>query len=172
MKVTSINSTTSDLVLDVIPAYTSGWTFLQIGRAGINVPTADLLAALDATANTDVAGMRRDLIVAENAADEWKARAEEAEATIARVEAVIDGIGRNSVFVHEVRKALSPAFTLPTTSGVKFEARAENGDTIPFRSVLFGDSQTIYVCSLNDWAYTAEEVVDIFTGHRLIGAES
>jgi hypothetical protein len=89
------------------------WTY--VGAAG-HYKTADLLAALDATPNTEVRELRVQL-------------AEEAEATIERVrELTVDGDGE---WIHrgDLLGALDPkpAFVLPTKAGAVIEYTDHDG---------------------------------------------
>ena len=151
-----------------------------------HVPTADLLAALDATANTDVkhrADAYEDATRAEQERNEyrlkavaldaerdhWKARAEKAEATVERVRkwAVF-----NLSDAHH--KALlknidPPAFTLPTAAGAGIIARHVSDDEYELR--LFSDGKWYDTTGGDYWP---EDLMNLrlWTDHRLIGAES
>ena len=157
---------------------------------GVTVKTADLLAALDATANTDVAGMRRDLIVAENAADEWKARAEKAEAALDAVAAsaremraaadrATDGRAKfawNSAAGWIERNldgtTFEPAFVLPTEAGAQFTAvHKASGHRETFTTITDGLT-AYYLVPVAMTLWTVPQVMRDFTDHRLIGAES
>ena len=196
---------------------------LRDGRAfAVPVPTADLLAALDATANTDVAGMRRDLQDELRAArvhyegelsatranrdenarllrealtlrDEWKARAEKAEATVDAVRELLAEADRIELppmgaqfamkagqWFDKLRTTIDPApvFELPTEAGVRFDARMKcDPETVktfstfisgPGRPVIYGYDNGEY-----GWAaYDEQQVLADFTDHRLIGAVS
>lgn len=184
----------SSQFLEIDPTLAEGVTAVAVSSPSgtytkaISVRTEDIFFALGATPNTE-----RDAACAsiqrERAA--WQARAEEAEAErdearhyaesyqlrafaaeakVSRVHTVLDGIGRNSVFVDEVRKALDPApeFTLPTEAGVAFEAMAEDRTYCQFVTVV-GLSHPAY--ALGESIYWAEDVMNDFTDHRLLGAD-
>ena len=166
-----------------------------------HVPTADLLAALDATANTDVAD--KCLAYAANVAesrDEWKAcaerwaeskeswkadaaewqtRAEKAEAAVERVRELAERWR-----TPELLAALDPkpAFTLPTEAGVRFTAKRTGwpDDASEFVTLSDGNGKAFYFIPDDPDGYTDEEsriwpaegVMSKWTDHRLIGAES
>ena len=176
---------------------------LRDGRAfAVPVPTADLLAALDATANTDVAGMRRDLQDELRAArvhyegelsatranrdenarllrealmlrDEWKARAEKAEATVAAVRAWRDGEEQFDALDAILNPR--PAFTLPTEVPARIEAKRD-GKTYTFYLWTNGSgtSNDLIWVDEDDWTHSLSpaRLLERFTDHRLIGAES
>ena len=184
---TTIKSTHYDNHFLDLPDTDAGETWLVVRQVdatgqsdarmlGVTVKTADLLAALDATANTEIP-LALDRL-RDKWMDDWKARAEKAEATVERVRkwAVF-----NLSDAHH--KALlknidPPAFTLPTEAGARFDARYNEscmgmaGQSTVF-TTLAGMSDPRYVADDDPTIiYTADEVRRDFEDFRLIGAES
>ena len=178
-------------------------TFIYFIKAqeATHVPTADLLAALDATANTDLldemnahavtkaklakAKAERDqhyaaLGESEHAANEWKARAEKAEAALGRVEEVLTngdiifGESVEAAFIKALRP--KPAFTLPTEAGARFTAQGKYdaiGQRTEFITFTGGAAPRYIVADKDeDVCYTGAGVMTHYEDHRLIGAES
>lgn len=129
----------------------------------------DLLDALGAVSTADMA---RVIGEAQREANEWKARAEKAEAVIERVRALtVDGDGE---WIHrgDLRGALDPkpAFTLPTEAGARFKAVDNCGKRSVFEAVH--DGPDIHYLNRRTYViWSGENVMDYCTDHRLIGAD-
>ena len=155
---------------------------MKLVRAGVgqtderqwagNHSTADILDVLGAV---PIADMAREIGEAERGADEWKARAEKAEATVAAVREHVEDDHiwwPKSAQREGLRKILDPkpAFTLPTEAGARFEA-THKGTGTRNEFVTFTDgSNAVYV--LHEGTYwVAEDVMNGFEGFRLLGAD-
>lgn len=99
----------------------------------------------------------------------WADRAEKAEALVARVQRLRDVSG-DTVGVEELDAILDPkpAFTLPTEAGAGITAHASDWTTTPIELRLFSDGLWH---AQNGKGYTPKQVLDRFTGHRLLGAD-
>jgi hypothetical protein len=116
---------------------------------------------------------------------EFKDRAEDAEATIQQVREYVashlDPHHQASVVAARVAEGVRaildpvPPFTLPTEAGARFTANVVKADTGSSRTftTLVGHDAPLYAYETgNGWhTYTAKEVMHDFTDHRLIGAD-
>lgn len=109
--------------------------------------------------------------------DEWKARAEKAEAAIQRAREAADEAG-GWLAPGLIEKALSdkPAFTLPTEAGARFEARMKQDpeQTRTFTTFVGSPGEVVYAYFTGQYGwytYDANDVFEDFTDHRLIGAQ-
>ena len=135
-------------------------------QLGVAVSTADLHAAL----GIDELGCGCD--EADENLKAAIARAEKAEATIARVRE-LDWRGNYTAdyVQNKIAAALDPkpAFVLPTEAGAGICARIRTSHE---EEELRLFSTGLWMSAYNGAFYTPESVMDNFTDHRLIGAES
>lgn len=134
---------------------------------GGNFPRAEVLAALGAVDKVDV-------IAAERAADEIKAKLAEAEATIERVKALTE-CGAHTLTRETIRAALEPkpTFELPTEAGVRFTAiHTASGHREKFTTITDG-STAYYLVPVAMTLWTGARVMSSeFTDHRLLDGEA
>jgi hypothetical protein len=116
-------------------------------------------------------------------ADAYATRAEAAEAKLARAEAFIashlDPHHQGSVVAarvaEQLRAALAdpePPFVLPTTVPARIVAvKCSTGDEKEL--TLFTDGDTTWWADVDDWGpfWTRSQIMDQFTGHRILGAD-
>jgi hypothetical protein len=106
---------------------------------------------------------------------EFKDRAEAAEATIQRVREIRDYLDPDlfRALRHKLGEALdpSPPFTLPAETGARIECRNETRGTVVFRAVRDGSFGTKYLHEGKDVLWSGESVMEEMRDHRLIGAD-
>jgi hypothetical protein len=128
--------------------------------------------------------LRRELGYTEMGADEWRARAESAEAKLARVEGFIaskldlhhQGVVVAARVVESIRAALADPepFVLPTTPGARFEARYGGRDAVDeFLTVSYGGGSAVaYVRLSTAKVYSKSQIMDQFAGHRVLDGDA
>jgi hypothetical protein len=136
---------------------------------------------LDALGGVD----KVDVVAAERATDELRAKLAEAEATIGRVKAVhhdfykVRGDWADEDGARALKRALDAALTppkpfeLPTEVPARIVAvKSSTGDEKEL--TLFTDGDTTWWADIEDWGpfWTRSQVMDQFTDHRLLDGEA
>lgn len=161
--------------------YSNGFSRVELhagtDRLGAWFRTTDLLAALNAVTKGELKAAEETERANHESARKFCARAEAAEAKLARVREIEKRltvrVERNEHTMQEldalvaIRAALAdaPAFVLPTTAGAGITALYEGGRRLELR--LFADGE--WAAKQTGRSYTPAGVMSHFTGHRLIG---
>jgi soluble cytochrome b562 len=164
--------------------------------------TADVLRALNATANADkelesarkaardesdradkaeanYREVKRELGYAEMGADQWRNRAEAAEAKLERVREFREWLSRPTAYatkaavIRHLDDALADPtpFELPTEAGARFEARHGGNDTTDEFLTVNCDGKPLYLRLASSCIYGPESVLGCFGHFRLIEAD-
>jgi hypothetical protein len=130
--------------------------------------------------------LKRELGYAEMGSDQWRTRAEAAEAKLAHVEAVahefykVRGDWATDQGARALKARLTEAladpepFMLPTEAGVRFEARYGGRDAVDeFLTVSYGGGSAVaYVRLSTAKVYSKSQVMEQFTGHRVLDGDA
>jgi hypothetical protein len=137
----------------------------------MNVPTAKLLAALNAVPRSQCEERTVDAV-----AQAFRKRAEAAEAKLARVRELLENADADDLkvrFYNRLQKALADPkpFALPTEVPARIVAvKSSTGEEKEL--TLFTDGDTTWWADIEDWGpfWTRSQVMADFTDHRLIEA--